>query len=340
MKRINLRTALALTVFFLVFTGTVLKAQGPSPATWLRQTDCIYDSTNKIFTIVLEWQNGLVDYDHPEAEGYNVYRSLVGHDKEVEDYELVGTAKYGDAIDGVFIFNDDIEVWGCYYYYVKGYRNNVEGAVSPITIACAPTGYCINLKAEIIDFVSFPETIAIAGETYEYQAYAKHRSFRVQGWVRYHLVEGPEGMEIDEKSGFLEWLPPADASGEYYVKIRATSDEDANAESVQEWYIRIATSEELQIDFSSVNYEILSDHLLIYPNPVKDRINIDYNALGNKIRIDLITTDGKILCSKKLDLVPGENLLNLPVDVQAAGTYFIKITDKDKISFGRLIITQ
>lgn len=338
MKKMTTNIIVAMALLFLIGSTTILKAQVPSPALWLKQSDCIFDSTTKIFTIVIEWKNGLIDIEHPEAEGYNVYRSMIGHDVELDDYDLVGTATEANITDGVFKFNDDIEIYGGYFYYVRGYKNDDLGDISRVIQALAPTSYCINLNAEIIDFISFPETIGIPNETYEYQAYARHRSLRVQGWVRYHLVEGPEGMTIHEKTGLIQWTLPGNANGDYYVKIRATSEEDERAESIQEWYIRTASPEEMLDYTASVLEVIYNKSLKIYPTPARDKININYEAFGNSIQIEIISMDGKLVNIRNVDVAQGDNVINIPLNGMSTGTYFLKIIDNNNVSFGKVIV--
>ena len=338
MKKITALSFMTLIVMLMLSSAAIMKAQAPSAALWLQQTDSKYDSTTKIYTIILEWENGLIDDEHPEPDGYNVYRSMVGHNEDPEDFEMVGTVTKDDMTDGVYQFSNETEQIAVYYYYVRGYKNDTGGEMSPMIMAFALGRYCVNLNAPIIDFASFPGSIAIPGEKYEYEAYAKHRSPRVQGFVRYALLEGPEGMTIDEKSGLLEWNVPQDADGDYYVKIRATSEEDERAESIQEWYIRTASDEEIESLVSSVNEISFDNSLLVYPSPANETLNFNFNAESAEIRVELISGSGAVVLNKIINVLPGTNSISIPVNNYTAGAYFLRITDNNKISTGKLII--
>lgn len=340
MKRLLISSVLTAFVILMFISASNLFAQVPSPARWLQQIGSEYDSTKLVYVIELEWQDGLIDADHPQADEFKVYRSMIGYMQELDDYDFVGTATGDDIVDGKYKFKDNIQFEGGYFYYVCGIYNDIPGEFSPTTQAFSRSSYCVNMDGEIVDFKSFPPTMAIPGELYSYQAYAKHRSLRVQGFVRYHLVEGPENMTVDNLKGIVQWTPPEDAQGNYYVKIRATSDEDSRAESIQEWYIRIANNDEVSSLPTSVFDNNENNSLIIFPNPAGNNININYNAISNNIQIEFISLDGQLLNKRCFTVVQSENIKNISVNELSAGTYFLKIIDNERISSGKVIIKK
>lgn len=338
MKRIT--NGIVLTLILLISMGFsgLLQAQQPSSPIWFMQEGGSYDSTTKEYTMIIQWKNGVVDQEHPRAEYYEVYRSMLGHWDDVEDFDLVGTIYDEESDDGFYLYHDKVEKLAGYEIYVVPYANGQKGERSPVIRAFAPGSYCVNMNGEIVDFTSFPETIAIPGESYVYEAYARHRSARVQGMVRYHLLEGPEGMTIDNKKGIMQWDVPTDASDQYYVKIKATSDEDDRAESIQEWYIRIANQDEINDLNSFVFDNYIDQSLIIYPNPAKDNIYLNYHAASNSLQVDFINMEGEIIKSEMMNVNPGNTMLDLQTSELMTGSYLLRIIEKDKISYGKIII--
>jgi hypothetical protein len=337
MKRII--SNLVLTMILIMVSHTIILAQTPTKAIWFMQKGSSYDSTSQVFIIELQWKNGTVDTEHPKAEYYNIYRSMIGHNENPENFDLVGTITDEESEDGLYKYYDEVKIHAGYFYYVVGYSNDEPGEMTPIIQAFSFGSYCVNTNGEIVDFKSFPVTIAVPGERYEYEAYAKHRSLRVQGWVRYHLEEGPEGMTVDNLSGMVEWDVPSDAEGQYYVKIKATSDEDDRAESIQEWYIRIANEDEIDDYYASSVYEI-SDKptLIVYPNPAADHLRFNYQANNYSVTIELIDMAGNSVYSTISDVNPGDNMIDFEIMGVSSGSYMLRITDGNKISFGKVII--
>ncbi len=339
MKRITNGIVLTLILLFTMGFSGLLQAQQPSSPIWFYQEGGSYDSTTKEYTMIIQWKNGTVDQEHPRAEYYEVYRSMLGHFDDVEDFDLVGTITDEESDDGFYLYHDKVEKLAGYEFYVIPYANGQKGERSPVIRAFAPGSYCVNMNGEIVDFISFPETIGIPGENYKYEAFARHRSPRVQGLVRYHLEEGPEGMTIDNKKGIMQWDVPSDAEGQYYVKIKATSDEDDRAESIQEWYIRIANEDEIDDYYASSVYEIGDKPtLVVYPNPAADHLRFNYQANNYSVNIELIDITGNSVYSTVSDVNPGDNMIDFEIMGVSTGSYMLRITDGNKISFGKVII--
>lgn len=338
MKRITNGIVLTLMLLLTMGFSEILQAQQPSSPIWFYQKGGSYDSTTKEYTMIIQWKNGKVDSEHPKAEYYEVYRSMLGHWDDVEDFDLVGTISDEESDDGFYLYHDKVEKLAGYEIYVVPYANGQKGERSPVIRAFAPGSYCVSMDAEIVDFISFPETIAIPGEMYEYEAFARHRSPRVQGMVRYQLEEGPEGMTLDNKKGIMQWDVPSDAEGQYYVKIKATSDEDDNAESIQEWYIRIANEDEIEDLYSLVFETGIDESLLVYPNPAIDNINMNYEAKSNRIELEIIDIDGNIVYNNKMNVGIGFNSIDLSVSELSTGSYILRIIDNNEISYGKIII--
>jgi len=324
-KLTSYSVTLALVAIAMLFSITTqTKATAPNSAAGLQQIGFSYDTVNQIHYIDMMWYKGLVTESEPAATGYYIYRSMYGHTNNYDEFELVGTKMVED--DSAFVkYTDQVPVQAPYEYYVKAFTGEEVSEMCTPAICFSFGRYCVDLNDAILIFTTFPETFISIGEIYEYTAFAQHRSLRVQGLVRYELLEFPEGMAIDDETGKLEWAVPSDASGNYYVKLRAWSLDDESAEAIQEWYIRIADEYDQKVIFSSVEDEI-SYNLNIFPNPTMDLITIQFDETSDfteNLNIKIFDLLGNEVLNQKISTLNINCQINL--NSLISGTYFIKV---------------
>jgi len=314
MKAWFILVALAATLL----ATTNVAAQAPSPGLWLRNTEQSDGAEEGTYNVVLSWQVGVVDAEHPRATSYDIYRSLIGHNREQEDFDLVGTIEVGSG-DVNVSFTDEGVLRGGWFYYVKGKANGMVGEASAVEMAFAPSSYCINIHDAVLNFVTAPKTIIEPGVTYEYGSWAQHRSARVQGWVRYQLVEGPEGMSIDEMEGTVTWDVPATFDEPVHVKLRAWSLDDENAEAFQEWGVRPAETFEIVVGSTTSVDEEATIATALSPNPASSslRVSLASSYLPTEIRI--MTLTGAVV---RHDIVAAATA-DLSVDALPTGSYIV-----------------
>lgn len=67
-------------------------------------------------------------------------------------------------------------------------------------------------------------------------------------------------------------------------------------------------------------------NILVYPNPVKDQLNINLSGLekGN-YKVELIDNIGKLIYQNETEVSESKNTFQLKVNEIAAGNYFIRI---------------
>ncbi len=68
------------------------------------------------------------------------------------------------------------------------------------------------------------------------------------------------------------------------------------------------------------------EQLIVYPNPAKEKINIQTTAKDNgKGLVQIIDMNGKILFKKDINLIKGINAHNFDINLLHAGNYFLKL---------------
>ncbi|WP_052172412.1 BspA family leucine-rich repeat surface protein [Psychroserpens jangbogonensis] len=81
----------------------------------------------------------------------------------------------------------------------------------------------------------------------------------------------------------------------------------------------------------------LSDNNLvffkIYPNPVRDKMHIETNALVGDLKITVLDISGKIIYSQNLDTISTE----IDLDFLNSGLYFLKISNANNLQIERFI---
>jgi hypothetical protein len=90
---------------------------------------------------------------------------------------------------------------------------------------------------------------------------------------------------------------------------------------------------------AAVNFENGAGLLLIYPNPAKDQLNVEYTTTrGGKLEMQVIDSKGAVLMSQKVSVSTGKNLETLNISSLAQGMYILKYIDTEgNISYTKFI---
>jgi len=332
-------------LFLFAFAFAMASMNGiaglPPAPIWLRQTGIAYDTVNKIYSVTITFQHGSSDSHESRATGFTVHRSLVGLTDKDEEFELVATILGDDAKPESITYTDNKVKGGVYFYFVRPMGGGALGLRSEKTMVVAPGSYCINMDTPQLTFTSFPNMVSIPGQSYSYELYAQHRSLRVQGFVRYELLEGPEGMTVDNKSGRVEWKTPADASGNYFVKVRSYSEDSKTAEAFQEWYIRFGNAQEVKAAIASNVPEDLVTNTLLMPNPAANNVTVQCNSSHEGIAtMSIINSVGMEVFKNTVSLSYGSNSLQCNVSTLSSGTYLLRIGNGVALSTFPLTIVR
>ncbi len=310
-------------------------AQAPSPASWLRSTHLVQIDGGDQYDVTLNWLHGVVDDQHPAAKSFDVYRCPVGQDRALAEYDLAGSVAL-DPTDVDITFVDKGVTRGAYYYYVVGRDGAKVGDPSPRCMVFAPGSYCVDILDPILTFVSTPVTVIEPGKNYVYMAFARHRSARVQGFVRYELVSGPEGLSIDAQTGTVTWNVPESLDEPVAVKIRAWSLDDERAEAFQEWGIRPLESFEIQIGSTASVQESELLGSAVAPNPAVTHVGIQLRST-DPATIRVFDLAGQAVLEQ--NNVDGGQL-QLSVSTLAPGRYTMLVQQGNRIQTTPLMVIR
>lgn len=310
-------------------------AQAPSPAAWLRSTSQTQIEGEERYDVTLSWQQGVIDAQQPASDRYTVYRAPIGQNRELDAFDQVGSVDVDQSQPNI-TFVDEGVMRGAYFYFVVGQAGTAIGAPSPRVMVFAPGSYCVNLLDPVLTFVTSPKTVIEPGEDYEYMAFARHRSARVQGFVRYELATGPDGMSIDELTGTVTWTVPADFSGPVAVKIRAWSLDDENAEAFQEWGLRAAEPFEILIGSTSSVSEAQLLSSGIAPNPASTSLAL-HLASAQRATIRVVDVTGQVVL-EQIGETGGEVVVS--VDALAPGRYTVVVEQGRAVQTSPLVVVR
>jgi len=113
------------------------------------------------------------------------------------------------------------------------------------------------------------------------------------------------------------------AYGSYYVEI---SIDCGSNKTVQTWSDVIVIDENTTTGINEI--ETLNN-LKLYPNPVKDVLNIEFNTIEtNVINIQIMTYTGQIISNVNINSYAGNNTVSISTADLNSGIYFVRINNK------------
>lgn len=95
------------------------------------------------------------------------------------------------------------------------------------------------------------------------------------------------------------------------------------------------------LNLSSSDSEMFKNNFIVYPNPIKNSLNLDFNSLKNSILyVDLHDDNGKLISNliRDRDFHAGQHSLQLDLpETLAEGIYFLKISSDSAVTNIKLI---
>jgi hypothetical protein len=82
---------------------------------------------------------------------------------------------------------------------------------------------------------------------------------------------------------------------------------------------------------AAINFEKAASLLVVYPNPVKNSLNVEYTAIkGGKVEMSVLDAKGAVIKQQIQAVVVGRNMHSINVSNLAKGVYILKTIDADK----------
>jgi hypothetical protein len=92
-------------------------------------------------------------------------------------------------------------------------------------------------------------------------------------------------------------------------------------------------------NIAAVNFEKDGSLMVIYPNPARDVLNVEYTSQrSGKVSLQVMDSKGAVLLKQDMTIVPGVNLKAINIAVLSKGTYILRYEDADgNTSFNKFI---
>ena len=194
-------------------------------------------------------------------------------------------------------------------------------------------------------FISFSPTVA--GKRFGFQLNALTSSntnagtLSLSNTVNTSLVSTPITYVGHKNASALEtwtfkWLSPASIIGDitfYYAFVAADSNDDSNNDTVYAGSTLIHSLVSGITNIEPVN------NLLVFPNPVKEIMNISFDAeKAEPVQLNLFSLEGKLL--KNLSATENTLHFNSSFNVEElpAGIYLLQIKAGEKLSCRKIVV--
>lgn len=157
----------------------------------------------------------------------------------------------------------------------------------------------------------------------DFEAYAIERSADARNFV--HIGRQAALGNLGETHySFTDTSPLSNQTGYYRLKMI-----DRAADRIDGTY---SYSEILAVGHRSAGEMVVS------PNPIGSHTSITFQSgTDQKVRMEMLSTDGKILLSKDFDAVKGANRLEFQTDFLQRGVYIVRISGSDNAGVKRVI---
>ena len=92
-------------------------------------------------------------------------------------------------------------------------------------------------------------------------------------------------------------------------------------------------------DIKSTNFTTVASNITIFPNPVRESLQINISNMKEETNIKVYDLFGSLLFEKKIDRIELESNQNFTLDISklAAGTYLVRIESSSQVSINKLI---
>ena len=318
MHNLNFRRLWFLAVLaLLTCEGAIAQRGGPSAPAGL--TIEILNPDNGFFNgygAQLKWQ---ASPPREEVRAYNLYvKSIQDWGSGEGEFSLFKTVETNQTT----ITTADLEIGSkAYAYYVTAVSQSGESEPSnAVSSACGRPWnegdlgqYNGSGNGEII---TDPEQNAYVGEEYTYDV-GTFAEYSTEHKAVYTLSRAPEGMQIEENTGKIRWIPEQEGRYTIVVDVSVPS---LNEKARQIWEVEVVGK------VASVNDRAqLSATLQLFPNPTAKQVTLQFKASAGEELVQIIDSRGSIVESRVVETTEGTNSLSFDVSSLSAGSYLIAV---------------
>ena len=133
---------------------------------------------------------------------------------------------------------------------------------------------------------------------------------------------------------FSIYLDEGTAPGYYVIKYKVFNVANAN----DTLSFKVIYNQTLGVKENKNSLDFLCD---IYPNPSKDETSLKINAISaTKANVVIVNSLGQTICTKKIDLSSGTNLVELDTKNYASGLYSVIVETNNQKVIKKLIVTK
>ncbi len=201
-----------------------------------------------------------------------------------------------------------------YFWRVKAMKNELESEFSEVFTFTTEAVQPINAP-ELISPVDNKTNFPVIGKIIWNAADGMNIKYHLQVSINNSFTDTPVIDKNNISTVFYDLLEGDLADNtKYYWRVKAYNDDTESQWSA----VRNFSTE----DPSSVIDNISSNHLLVYPNPANDIINIQLLESG-QAEYMIYSLDGALIASKRLET--SEGLLSISTSNLNSGKYFVKI---------------
>lgn len=229
--------------------------------------------------------------------------------------------------DFIITVNDDFETY--YWNGIAGNNEFTADSSGQIILEAIDAFGCyssdtMNLVLNQPPMITLPDTIRVQqGEILTLEA--------PEGMQEYVWSDGSNLPFLEVNTALMQstladvWVQMTDEHGCVWVEVTCL-----NAQTFKN---QISTD-----DFVGVLDDEAKDGITLYPNPADDKVFIKFDEKYNgEIAIDISNQNGKILFCRIVD-VRQDHLVEVNSSGYPSGTYYIRISHKNKISYHKSII--
>ncbi|MCZ2222218.1 MAG: M12 family metallo-peptidase [Chitinophagales bacterium] len=206
-------------------------------------------------------------------------------------------------------------------------------------IATQPNSYCANLSKNTVS-VNISGVVPV---TFTQLTAKKNENHVILNWGTVTEINSSHFIVERSSTGrdFVNSIGKITAAGNSTIKHDYTFT-DINPNKGVNYYRVKQVDRDGAYTYSntvSVNFDKSGSIIIVYPNPVKNSLNIEFASNKNgKVQVQIVDARGSIVAQNTFNVTIGRNINSIQLNNLASGVYMLKYTDVDGgITFTKFI---